>query len=591
MALLRRSPILFINLLLWTQVFADFNPDGTKVPTKLRDRPFITWPCQDRELATLHNCSMTGKHRWCVKSREMGWTWLETAFDLWMFVTQPGSKVAVASRKEDQVYKPGNPDAIFSKYEYNLKRLPSWLIPSGYTMTSLLLNNPANNATIVGESTNTEVGRSGRSDRTWTDESAAIDNLQSIENSLIDNSNSHSHISTPRAGSYFNRLASSPLYTPCRMMWYEHPGKGQGRKAVVGKNGRVTITSPWKAIQDRTRSRRNVAEEIEGDLGGSGDLVFDPMMLEEHARLHARPPINTGDLFFANRRDADGRSTNATIEPEELYEGDDALTRRERKRIRFESNDRGAWKLWCDLERQPDGLLRPPQWAMYVIGADPGDGRMSANSAIAVWDAMTGEQVASFVSARHSSRDFARIVCASALWFGGKRTPLVIWETNGVGGSVTEMLAQRLSCPGLYRRKVLGRIDVPVTDGLGWSSTAPKKRLMLDGLADKLTAGVMITRDVQILDEARTFIIGDGGWVSQATLADLGTGARESHGDLTVAAALCAIGIEELPNQRDDDRDKLSASRNMLTWYGREAARQKAERNAKQPRWAEKRTA
>lgn len=590
MSLLAKSPILFIHLLCWTLVFADFTFDGEKVPTQWRDRPFILWPAQDREIIILHKCVEEGKRRRCVKSREMGWSWLETVYDLWMFCMKPQSRVLVASRKAEEVYnrssQPGaDPDAIFTKYKYNLDRFPNWIVPGGWEMTNMLLSNLGNGATISGESTNENIGRSGRSDRAWVDEAAFVPNLEEVERAVGENTTSLSLISTPQVGSKFGELGASAAYVQCSMWWFEHPGKSLGLREDPKAHGRIKVTSPWKEKQE-TKGRKYVAVEIEGDESAAGDMLFDNRMLAEHKARNCRDPVICGDLVFATKRGESGQSINPTVEPEELYEADDKLRHRDGRAVRFESNPGGAWAIWCPLE--PDrstGIPRPPQNSVYVLGCDPGDGRLGANSALVVCDAWSGEQVASFLSARYSSRDLGRIIAAASLWFGGRRPMLIGWETNGVGGGVTEILSQHLRVHGLYRKRVLGKTNNPETDNLGWSSTAPKKRYLLDELQGAMSSGELKLRDGRIVDEARMFVIVAGGWVAQGTRADMQTSAREAHGDMTIAAAIANLMVQELPEQQILDEEMAAARLDVRTWAGREHERIEAEHEAGLPRW------
>lgn len=589
---LRKSPILFVNLLCWTQRFFEHDPvTGERRPvTTLRNAPLVTYPCQDRETVRTARAIRSAKSLWQLKTRDMGWTWIMLALLAHFLIFTDTFHGIMASRKEEEVWKEGDPKALFSKLIFLLDRIPPWLLPDDYSKGKLHVGNPANGASIDGESTNADIGRGNRGDVVWIDEAAAVDNLEAIELSVKHTGGCRIYTSTPRIGSYFNSLAEAEEFEKATMLYYEHPEKGEGRTPVRHPRYGDVMMTPWlerliKEAETKENGEQDIRENVLAELMAGGASVFSPTLIarcRDTAKEHARTlPAVKGDLLFAERKskqaDMGGKKSSkqadATVEPEELYEADERLRLRNAHAVRWAESPRvGAWTLWCPLRRGSLGL-RPPQDTVYVIAADPGDGRQGANSAIVVGDAGTGRQVAEFVSADYSSRDLGRIMVAAGIWFGGLKPPLLIWEDNGVGGNVTEIVGQRLRWPNCYRKEHRGKVTPERTRSLGWHSTGATKRVLLDEMADAMGQGKLVVMSESMLDEMSTFIVVRGD-VCQAKRRDMQTSAREAHGDRTIGGALMNLGMLECPRALGNiDR----TNNDLRTWGGRENARLREE--------------
>ncbi len=591
LTLCRKSPILFVNLFVDTLRFSDFTKDGEKVPTNFRRRPMITWPCQDRELLSMDARFNEGRHGRGVKSREMGWTWLLIAYHLWHFTLFEDRQILWGSRKEELLYKIGDQDAIFTKFEFALSRMPAFLLPEKCRITERLIINPATGGKISGEATNPHFGHGGRNDLVCIDEASRIDILEDIEAGVRDNCTSLMLISTPRPGSYFGTLRTSPAYEQCRLGWYEHPEKGLGRRDLNDDEFEVYVTSPWDQKQrPPNRTAASYASQVAMNEGRSGDMVFSHETLRK-ARGDCVEADHVGGLVFANAWG--GGNASPTSEPEELAEADDRLSRRQTHLVRWEEDSRkipmDQWQVWLPLSRDERlHTIRPPQDRMYTLFLDPGDGRRSANSVICVMDAETGEQVAEWCSSRYGARDAARILVAAALWFGGCRYPLIGWESNGpMGGAVSDIVGKRLRYPNCYCDRVGGRAGPDKrTERLGWMSTGHKKPVLIDNFADAVSSGACRVRSLRLVEEAATFVVMEDGKVSQSQYADLTTGAREAHGDRVIAGAGCWMLVKESPKTvrkaRIMDEGPMDP---VLSFGGRLVAQRREEAKAKLPRW------
>jgi hypothetical protein len=151
--------IFFIENFCWT-----FDP--RKNPS---DLPFILYDYQKDYIRWVIEKIDAGEDALTDKSRDMGATYLVLCVFLWYWLFKSNSRFLVGSRKEDLVdgKAESQDDApLFKKIEYNIDRLPLWLMPRGFRKdvhrTFLNLTNPENGSQISGESANPDFGRGGR---------------------------------------------------------------------------------------------------------------------------------------------------------------------------------------------------------------------------------------------------------------------------------------------------------------------------------------------------------------------------------------------------------------------------------------------
>lgn len=167
--------------------------------------PFILYPRQEKlimELERSLNLTRGGSkvNMLLDKPRGVGATWAIMVWILhhWLF---DDFSVRVGSRKEDYVDKRGEPDTLFSKFDFVLDRLPRWMLPIGFDMgrhrSSMLLVNPKNGNSISGESANINFGRGGRKSVIVFDELAFWEWAKSSWESAGEATNFRLAMSTP----------------------------------------------------------------------------------------------------------------------------------------------------------------------------------------------------------------------------------------------------------------------------------------------------------------------------------------------------------------------------------------------------------
>jgi len=228
-------PIEFINH--WVNTYDPRNA-GKSVPAKL---PLVLFQCQADLVTFLWACLKGEEGGLVEKSRDMGATWVCSAFSAWLWLFVPGAAVGWGSRKEALIDKLGDPDSIFEKIRLIINGLPRFFLPAGFTpgdsMHFMRIVNPVGGATITGEAGD-NIGRGGRKLIYFKDESAHYERPEKIEAALSDNTRVQIDLSSVNGlGNVFHRRREAgadwtgeivPGRTQVFVMdWSEHPAKDQ----------------------------------------------------------------------------------------------------------------------------------------------------------------------------------------------------------------------------------------------------------------------------------------------------------------------------------------------------------------------------
>jgi phage terminase large subunit len=265
----RTHPVQFVNH--WCDTY-DPRRAG-KGSTKL---PLILFQRQEELVEFLLACVTETEPGLIEKSRDMGATWVASAFSVWLWLFWPGVAVGWGSRKEQLVDKLGDPDSIFEKIRMLIHGLPEFFLPDGFSpsdhMTFMRIINPANGATITGEAGD-NIGRGGRKLIYFKDESSHYERPEKIEAALSDTTRVPIDISSVNGiGNVFHRKRESGAdwngvvikgKTQVFVMdWRDHPDKNQSwydtRKARAEEEGLQHIFAQ--------EVDRNYAASVDGAL-------------------------------------------------------------------------------------------------------------------------------------------------------------------------------------------------------------------------------------------------------------------------------------------------------------------------------------
>lgn len=532
------SPRYFFNGFMWTFLVRRVS-EGGKTVSVYGDKsnvPFITWRIQDEALDQIAGAIDGGEDRLIHKSRDMGASWLILGEFLRRWLFTPNSSFLLLSRKEDLVDKRGDMDSLFEKLRYAIRYLPDWMRPKKYVDTKMHLENSMNRSTIDGESTNASAGQGGRKTAIMLDEMARMANAEEIDLSTADTSACRIFNSTHQGPhTYFARLLRSGRISTLEMPFWTHPEKGQGAYFIEDPDTRQkSVTSPYRDAELKRRSRKNVAANIDGDEGQSGDVFFDPQEIEKHRHLYQEDPTAAGKVIYDPDLSVDDvESIIRTFNPAALA-----------------WIDVGAplpWRLWVPLEANN----RPNQDTLYVFGVDIAAGTGASNSVITVLDHGSNRVVGKWWHAYTSPEELALVAATSAVWWGGRKPPVICHEKNGPGAIFGKKLHE-LRYPHIYRSKNIGTSDEQTSKRLGWASTQEKKEILLGMYRDALATGGIINPCRESLDEALDYVYDSktGKLVPGSASSDEG-GARATHGDHVIADALTVEGRAGLPAIKD----------------------------------------
>jgi len=278
----RRDPVHFINEYGWT-----YNPKliGEKW---LR---FSLFPKQIEYIEWLHARYENREDGVCVKSREVGFSWLNVAFAIWLFLFHPDTKIAFGSRKEEYVDELGNPDSLLEKGRLFIRRLPPWMLPIKFDEARHLLfcrfTNPENGSVVTGE-TGKQMGRGGRNTIYFVDEWAFIEQSKTVLAALSANSDCRIFGSTPNGiGNSFYTMVHSGNMPVFRYLWHEDPRKN--RWVLRNPDGSIFAEGsglgapegavyPWRVAAEKKLEHDPVliAQEIDARFDASIEGVVIP---------------------------------------------------------------------------------------------------------------------------------------------------------------------------------------------------------------------------------------------------------------------------------------------------------------------------
>lgn len=263
------------------------------------ESPFIPmdlFPKQEEFLRWLEEREQTGTDGLGEKTRDMGFTWLCVIFLVHRWLFREGFKGSVGSRKELLVDRLGDPDSILEKARMLLRRLPLWMMPSGFDWSRddnfCKLMNPANGSTITGEAGD-QIGRGGRSSIYFLDEAAYIERPERVEAALSANTNVRIYVSTPNGmGNPFYAKRTSGKISVFMMSWRDDPRKNHWQ--IVRESDNAVIDSgpggtepgdvpngcrlayPWYAEMEDKLDPVTLAQEVDIDYAASIEGIAIP---------------------------------------------------------------------------------------------------------------------------------------------------------------------------------------------------------------------------------------------------------------------------------------------------------------------------
>lgn len=461
--------------------------------------PFRLWPSQVAVAEVLQAERLVVM----LKARQLGMSWLVTAYGLWLMVFRPAATVLLFSKRDMEAVH-----LLAFRLRGMYRQLPAVMQAREVLVDNAHELRLSNGSAALAFSTTGGRSYTGtfalvdEADHCTAGRTDALDVLLDAVKPTIDGGGQLVLLSTvdKRApGSAFKRI-------------YE-AAKATGAGGAVGSNGYVPVFLPWSARPDRTGEWYEAVRRDIQARSGSLDSLYAEYPATDVEALAAL----SSDARFATEW---CRAADATTIASSCLSAGDA-----------QHADTRAPSL--------NGLARwetPRAGRLYVIGADPAEGNpQSDESAACVMDAVTGDQVAVWAG-RFEPATFAGGLASLAGWIetcGGHAGVLV--ERNNHGHAV--LLALRHAGVAALR----GLDGQP-----GWLTTAKGKALAVDAGADLLRDGALAcgpgaagrspkVRDMETLRQLAAF--------SGATLA----APAGDHDDRCMAWCLAAAAARYCP--------------------------------------------
>ena len=481
---------------------------------------------------------------------------------------------------------------LMHKLLYAVIHWPKWMQPN-FLKTYMRAENLDNGSVVYGQSCNENFGAGDRCRAVMVDEhgrmehkiaAAIVDNLPDVTECVIYNSTHFYGIGHPYA-----KLLSSGKVDVIVLPWERNPEKNKGLyrspsydvieikdidyykklapaafenikanepfklstftkesltlpedEASVLKNisfiadGGDTNEGGWRSVwydaEEKKRTRRGMAQNVDRKPMGAGAMFFNPAVLRRIRLETIQPAKYKGEIQFTLRTDGKNQIPKI-LQPH------------------FKEGGRGRFRWWGKLVNG-----RPDQTHNYIVACDIARGMGSSNSVAQVIDTNTNEQVGIWVCPNTTPDAFADQAVAICMWCGGlTRKAFLIWEENGPGGAFDQR-RRKLGYSFVYIRKNERARTRKKKQTFGWHSGRTEKFDLLQELDLALARGLqtkpndkfVIIHDKNTLSELEAYITFENGSIGPSGISeDEGSGAKAAHGDRVIALGLTILAMKE----------------------------------------------
>jgi hypothetical protein len=568
-----RDPLFFLNTFAWlleTRKRQEWSTEERYGNSK--EIPFITRGYQDRLVMEI--LPHLGVRDVVIpKSRETGVSWMiGAALAAWEWIFHEQTHIGFVSKDLLSANNPDDPDALFSKFEFLLKRLPFWILDERNYERNIQKNtfsNLLNGSSITAYAANADVARGGR--KLWMlmdefhffkpgDDQAALDSTIHVTPSRIFVSTANRN--RGMAGAFYDVVSSARERNGIEITidWKDDPDKRRGLyhseqipgtdtyKLVIDDmafwlehatfDAQNSFRHPLKKGQmypfirdgryrslyyDHVWNRQgstpqSVAAELDRDFGGATAQIFNPQLLARALKA-VKPPVSHGSIQKrANKPD------DWMLEP--------SLTP-------------DTVNLWIDLKANNG---KPPA-GEYVFGADVSagtGGEWSSYSALEGVNKETGEQVFEWRSNTLDPIQFAELaVWVCRLFHNAYLVP----EINGPLGRLFINRVNTLKYPKVYRSIKQRVAFTEQTEKVGYINSDGGIEL-LKSMEEAIRTEKAAIHSTIVLNECSRYFMKNGKLVhSAAETTEDGAGMGLAHGDAAIAMGCAVFGMKDIPLQ------------------------------------------
>lgn len=412
-----------------------------------------------------------------LKPRQVGFTTLEQARDIFHFLTRPGARV-VATCQSMTDHTPRkvlakNYDVMFGSLERLGIRL-NWKTKTG---SEWVLDDRDASLRIIeagaSEAAAEKKGRAGTITRLHLTETAFYEYADATLNALLE------CVPAPEFGS---EIVSESTPNGAHGTFYR-----QCKSAIAGTSGFRFHFFPWFSAREYAVPL-DEGERVEPRNERERLLVERYGLRPEQLKWYQRKVASRGDAELVAQEYPNDPDTCFLVSGRCFF--DLALIAEAiagaAEPIAVE--DRGRLRIW----------QQPQRGSSYVIGADTAEGGGGDPSAALVYERGTGQHVAT-MHGQYIPWDFAGALVALGRRYNGAA---IAPERNNHGHAVIQ---------AMQREHRYGRLYVHHDGKPGWLTNEASRAPMLDALDASHRRGTFNTNDTAFLGQMRTFVITDSG--------------------------------------------------------------------------------
>jgi len=300
--------------------------------------------------------------------------------------------------------------------------------------------------------------------------------------------------------------------------------------SIAGKNEFELIFLPWHLMDEYSLAFTGDKEKIkfsetldeyEKSLKASAKLTLEQL----NWRRWAIQNLTGGDIekfkqeYPATIEEAFVASSKSVI-PKQYVEAQGKFTR-------------------SPIRKLDDILIyeEPNPKHFYSLGADPSEGIGQDDSAITIFDKMTGREVGSYIGQIQPDLFAKKIKQAAELF----NDALAVVEINNHGLAVINALKGEYS--NLYQRTVFDKVTNTKRKKLGWKTTQTTKPLMVDDFIAGLRDEEIGLSSTATVSQMMTFV-----HTNESNRHGMGAESGQKD-DALISAMLAWQGLKELPSE------------------------------------------